>query len=199
MTNTDQDIIGAVLNGETSQFSILVDRYKDMIYTLAYRMLRNREEAEEAAQDTFIKTYSSLNKFKGDSKFSTWLYRVAYNCCLDRIKKNKRKYNTVSIDEFNYNSIKSLDDILNQIETQERNEAIKQCLNQLAHEDSYILTLYYYEELSLAEIAKTMSLTSNHVKVKLFRSRKRLASVLKDQIEPEIMIGYEKAFKQAIR
>ena len=71
--------------------TVLVDRYKDFIYTLALRMLKNREEAEEVSQDTFIKMYKSLSKFKGDSKFSTWLYKVAYNNCLDRIKKNKKQ------------------------------------------------------------------------------------------------------------
>ena len=199
MNRTDQDIIQAVLNGETQQFSQLVNRYKDMIYTLSMRMLQNREEAEEAAQDAFIKAYGNLNKFKGQSKFSTWIYRVAYNCCLDRIKKNKRQRSTVSIDEFSHSNIKSLDNILEKIGTSERNIAIKECLNQLDHDDAYLLTMYYYEELSLKEIGKTMGLTTNNVKVKLFRSRKRLASLLTEQIEPEIMIGYEKAFKQAVR
>lgn len=199
MTNTDLDIINAVLDGDTQQFALLVDRYKAMIFTLAIRMLQNREEAEEAAQDTFIKAYSSLGKFKGQSKFSTWIYRVAYNSCLDRIKKQKRKYNTVSINEFNYNSIKSLDDTLQDLETEERNRTIKACLNQLPHKDAYMLTLFYYEEQSLEEIAKAMALTVNNVKVKLFRSRKRLASILKEKLEPEILIGYEKALKQIVR
>ncbi len=199
MTNTDQEIIAAVLKGNTGQFSHLVDRYKTMVYTLTIRMLQNREEAEEAAQDTFIKAYGSLTKFKGQSKFSTWIYRVAYNCCLDRIKKNKRQYNTVSIDDYNYNSIKSLDDALGQMETDERNKTIRGCMSLLPYKDAFILTLFYYEEQSLDEIAKSMGLTVNNVKVKLFRGRKRLASILKEKLEPENLIGYEKALKQVVR
>ena len=90
-TISDQHYIDKVLQGETNCFAVLVDRYKDMIFTLALKMIKNREEAEEVAQDTFIKAYNSLSKFKGDSKFSTWIYKVAYNTCLDRLKKNKKK------------------------------------------------------------------------------------------------------------
>ena len=87
---SDQHYIDKILQGETNSFAVLVDHYKDMIFTLALKMVKNREEAEEVAQDTFIKIYSSLNKFKGDSKFSTWIYKIAYNTCLDRLKKNKK-------------------------------------------------------------------------------------------------------------
>lgn len=85
----DQHYINLVLKGDTNAFAVLVDRYKDLVYTLSLRMIKNREEAEELSQDTFIKVYRSLGKFKGESKFSTWLYKVAYNTCLDRLKKNK--------------------------------------------------------------------------------------------------------------
>ena len=88
---SDQHYIDKILQGETNSFAVLVDRYKDMIFTLALKMVKNREEAEEVAQDTFIKIYNSLNKFKGDSKFSTWIYKIAYNTCLDRLKKNKKE------------------------------------------------------------------------------------------------------------
>ena len=93
--NNDQIIIDQILEGDTNAFSVLVDRYKDLVFTLAIRMVKNREEAEEVSQDTFIKVYKSLSKFKGNSKFSTWIYKVAYNTCLDRLKKIKREYNVV--------------------------------------------------------------------------------------------------------
>ena len=90
MTTNDQHYINLVLDGDANAFTSLVNRYKNMVFTLTLRMLKNREEAEEVAQDTFIKMYKSLNKFKGDSKFSTWVYRIAYNTSLDRLKKNKK-------------------------------------------------------------------------------------------------------------
>ncbi len=90
-TNQDQIIIDKILKGDTNAFAVLVDSYKDLVFTLALRMIKNREEAEEVSQDTFIKVFKSLDKFKGESKFSTWIYRVAYNTCLDRLKKIKRR------------------------------------------------------------------------------------------------------------
>ena len=95
---SDQHYINQIIQGNTNVFGVLVDRYKEMIFTLALKMIKNREEAEEISQDTFIKIYNSLNKFKGDSKFSTWIYKIAYNTCLDRLKKNKKEENTISID-----------------------------------------------------------------------------------------------------
>ena len=111
-TLNDQHYIDKILQGETNAFAVLVDRYKNMIFTLALKMVKNREEAEEVAQDTFIKAYSSLNKFKGDSKFSTWIYRVAYNTCLDRLKKNKKEDLNISIDKFSAHLIKTMDNAL---------------------------------------------------------------------------------------
>src|SRR5690606_9336571 len=99
-TDQEASIINQIIGGDTQAFSVLVDVYKDLVFTLAIRMLKNREEAEEVSQDTFIKIYKALPKFKGDSKFSTWVYKVAYHSCLDRIKKNKRKFSEVEINKF---------------------------------------------------------------------------------------------------
>ena len=191
-TNRDQIIIDKILKGETNSFAELVDNYKDLVFTLALRMLRNREEAEEVSQDTFIKVFKSLNKFKGKSKFSTWIYRVAYNTCLDRLKKIKREYNVVAIDEFTEHQIKTLDNVLDKMEQDEHKQKIQECLQLLPSDDSFLLTLYYFEELSLEEISKVVNLTANNVKVKLFRSRKRLTAILKEQLEPEIIESYER-------
>ena len=103
MTIDDQHYINLIINGDTNAFAILVDRYKDLVYTLTLRMMKNREEAEEVSQDTFIKAYKSINRFKGDSKFSTWLYRITYHNCLDAIKKNKKHHNSFEINEITFN------------------------------------------------------------------------------------------------
>lgn len=191
-TTNDQIIINQILEGDAKAFSKLVDCYKDMVFTLALRMVKNREEAEEIAQDTFIKVYKSLSKFKGNSKFSTWIYRVAYNTCLDRIKQIKRKYNEVAIDEFTEHQVKTIDNALDRMEEQEHKDKIQHCLQLLPSDDSFLLTLYYFEEMSLEEISKIVNLTANNVKVKLFRSRKKLTSILKDHLEPEIIECYER-------
>lgn len=195
MTTNDQIIINQILVGDTNAFTTLVNRYKDLVFTLALRMLKNREEAEEVSQDTFIKVYNSLDKFKGDSKFSTWIYKVAYNSCLDQIKKNKKHQNNVEINEFTQHQIKTMDNAFDTLVEEERNQLIQDCLNLLPSEDSFLLTLYYFEEQSLDEIANVVGLTANNVKVKLFRSRKKLATILKEQLEPEIIGSYERAHK----
>lgn len=193
MTINDQILINQILAGDANAFTQLVNRYKDLVFTLALRMLKNREEAEEVSQDTFIKTYKSLDKFKGDSKFSTWIYKVAYNNCLDRIKKNKKYLNDVEINEFTEHQVKTVDNAFNALVEEERNQLIQDCLLLLPSEDSFLLTLYYFEEQSLEDIATIVGLTANNVKVKIFRSRKKLASILKDRLEPEIIEYYERA------
>lgn len=197
MTTNDQVYIDKILNGDPNAYAVLVDRYKDLVYTLAIRMVKNREDAEEVSQDTFIKAYNSLSRFKGESKFSTWIYKVAYNTSLDRLKKIKRQYNTVAIDEYTEHQVKSIDNALDKIEEQERQKAIKACMDLLPGDDSFILTLFYFEELSLDEISKVMGLKPNNVKVKLFRSRKKLATVLKEQLDNEIIESYGGSYRAA--
>jgi len=199
MTTNDQVYIDKILNGDTSAFAVLVDRYKDLVYTLAIRMVKNREEAEEISQDTFIKVYKSLSKFKGTSKFSTWIYKVAYNTCLDRLKKIKRQYNTVAIDQYTEHQVKTIDDALDKIEEEEKQLVIKNCLELLPSEDSFLLTLFYFEELSLDEISKVVGLTPNNIKVKLFRSRKKLATLLNERLDTETIESYERSYRTAVR
>jgi len=192
MTTNDEKIINQIIAGDSNAFSVLVDRYKDLVFTLSLKMLKNREEAEEVAQDTFIKVFKSLSKFKGDSKFSTWIYKVTYNSCLDRLKKNKKEQLKVAIDEYTEHQVKTIDNALENMVEEERQQAIKACLELLPPDDSFLLTLYYFEEQSLEEIAKVVGLTANNVKVKLFRSRKKLTSILKANLEPEIIEQYER-------
>ena len=192
MTTNDEKIINQIIAGDSNAFSVLVDRYKDLVFTLSLKMLKNREEAEEVAQDTFIKVFKSLSKFKGDSKFSTWIYKVTYNSCLDRLKKNKKHQLKVAIDEYTEHQVKTIDNALENMVEEERQQAIKGCLELLPPDDSFLLTLYYFEEQSLDEIAKVVGLTANNVKVKLFRSRKKLTSILKANLEPEIIEQYER-------
>ncbi|WP_281231177.1 RNA polymerase sigma factor [Flavobacterium gelatinilyticum] len=188
----DQHYIDKILQGETNAFAVLVDRYKDMIFSLSLKMMKNKEEAEEAAQDTFIKTFNSLSKFKGDSKFSTWIYKISYNTCLDRLKKNKKEENNISIDEFSSHLIKTMDNALSALEDKEKRQTIQNCLNLLPREENFLLTLFYFEEQNLEEIGKIMNINANNVKVKLFRSRQKLAVILKKQLEPEIIECYER-------
>jgi len=190
-TTNEQLLINQIINGDTKSFSILVNHYKDLVFSLTLRMLKNREEAEEISQDVFIKIYKSLHKFKGDSKLSTWVYKIAYNSCLDRLKQYKKEYINVPIDEFTENKVQILDNALENMMIEDRKEMIQNCINKLPSDDGFLLTLYYFEDLSLDEISNIVGLTSNNVKVKLFRSRKKLATILRLELEPEIISNYE--------
>lgn len=192
METNDQPLIDTILAGNPQSFSLLVDRYKDLVFTLAIRMLKHREEAEEVSQDTFIKVFRSLNRFKGDSKFSTWIYKIAYHTCLDKLKKNKREQHVFAINEYTDIQVETVDNALDMMEKEERKRAIQECLQLLPSKDIAILTLFYFEGLSLNEIAKIIDITANNVKVKLFRSRKKLTGILRDKLEPEIIENYER-------
>ena len=187
----DQHYINLILNGNPNAFAALVDRYKDMVYTLALKMVNNKEEAEEIAQDTFIKVYNSLNKFKGESKFSTWVYKITYNTSLDSLKKSKRQKNTTYIEDFSEHQVKEIESVLDTIDEKERNEVIQNCIEELPNDEAFLLTLYYFDGQSVDEISKVMNNSVSNIKVKLFRTRKKLASILKSRLEPEILDYYE--------
>lgn len=173
----DDYYIKQVLKGKTNAFAILVERHKDMVFTLAMKMLKDRGEAEEVAQDTFVKCYQSLARFKGESKFSTWLYKIAYNKCLDSLKRNKRYVIPDSISAMEGKGGEELN-ALQQIAKKDRDKAVQQAIRTLPEEEQLLILLYYFEELAIKEIAKIVHLSEANIKVKLFRSRKFLYELL---------------------
>ena len=190
--NDDDYYIKKTLEGDSNSFSVLVERYQNMVFALALKMLKHREESEEVSQDTFIKVYKSLSKFNGESKFSTWIYRIAYNTCLDRIKKNSKYNNNVEINEITSNEISHTESIFDSLENKERSIIVKQCMDKLPEDERIIIHLFCFEELNLKEIVEIVSMTEGNVKVKLFRARKKLFSIFKESVEPEIYSSYER-------
>jgi len=183
-TKPDEYYINETLNGNVNAYAFLVERYKHMVFTLTMRIVKNREEAEEVSQDVFVKAYKNLKSFKGESKFSTWIYKIGYYASLDVVKKNKRQINSINIDEFNEGNIGSMQDGLKYLEAKERKKVINDALLRLDEDEQVILTLYYFEEMPLKEISKVVNLSLENIKVKLFRARKKLFSLLKNVIEP---------------
>jgi len=156
---SDQYYIRKVLKGEVQAFSELVKRYQNMVYTIAYRMIRNKEEAEEVAQDTFVKAYTSLSKYRGEAKFSTWLYTIAYRKSLDIIKIKKRMVSTEVLQEVSEADVGMVEDALSYLQDKERKKVISDSILQLSEEDAVIITLYYFEEKSIKEIKEIAGLT----------------------------------------
>ncbi|MBT8325670.1 MAG: sigma-70 family RNA polymerase sigma factor [Winogradskyella sp.] len=191
MTPTnDQSIIKAVANGDTLAYAQLVDRYKDLVFNVALKLLQHREEAEEVAQDTFIKVFKQLSSFKGQSKLSTWIYKIAYNNSLDRLKKNKKYRNDVPIDGFTTERLKCVDNALEQLIEAEKQQLIKNSLAQLPEDYRLVLQMFYFEDLSLQEMAEIINIEANTVKVKLFRARKKLATILEETMQQQHKIMY---------
>ena len=189
-TTTDQYHIDKVLEGNANAFGELVRRYQDYVFTITMRMVRNKEEAQEITQDTFVKAYESLKSFRGDSKFSSWLYTIAYRKTLDRIKQQKRQRYSEDLDQIHEADLGEISNALDFMIQDERSEVIKSAINSLAPDVAAIITYYYYEELSVKEIEKITGLKADNIKVKLFRGRKKLFSLLKQSILPEIQNGY---------
>ena len=189
-TNNSDKLIKKILAGNTKLFEKVVDDHKNLVFSLALRMLKNREEAEEVSQDTFVKVYASLNGFKGDSKLSTWIYKVAYNTCLDHLKTNKRQINYDMEEEISASTIDEVDNALDSLIANERRALIKSCIYELAPEDSALLTCYYFEDKNLLELEKIFILSTNTLKVRLFRARKRLAVIMTEKLQPEILRNY---------
>lgn len=189
-TTTDQYHIKLTLEGDANAFGELVRRYQDYVFTVVVRMIRNKEEAQEITQDTFVKAYESLAKFRGESKFSSWLYTIAYRKTLDRIKQQKRMMGSEDIDHCNEGDLGEITNALDYMMLQERRDEIKTAINSLAPDVAAIITFYYYEELSVKEIEKLTGLRPDNIKVKLFRGRKKLFSLLKQSLLPEIQNGY---------
>ncbi len=183
---SDQYYINQVLEGQVNAFSVLVERYQGLVYTVVYRMIKNKEQAEEVAQDSFIKAYKSLSNYRGDAKFSTWLYTIAYRKSLDAIKASKRMITSELIEEVSEGEMELVGDALNYLQVKERKKIISDSIMKLPEDEAAIITLYYFEEKSVKEIVEIVNLTADNVKIKLYRSRKKLYSILKYHISPEI-------------
>ena len=186
---SDQSIIKLILAGDSQAFATLVSKYQHMVYNLAIKLMGDKQEAEEIAQDSFLQAYRSLSSFKGESKFSTWLYKIVYHKGLDALKKRKRKR---KLEVLNIDVYPALENDWDSLEVKERRRSVKEAVKNLNGDDALLITLFYFEELSLNEIGDILSVRVGAVKVKLFRARKRLAIYLRQKLEPEIINGYEK-------
>ena len=183
---SDQVYIDRVLQGDTNAFAYLVDKYKNLTYTVAMKIVRNHEDAEEVAQDSFIKAYSQLHTFKGESKFSTWLYTIVYRNSITRIRK--KKIATTNIDPYIIENKKSGYDFpqIEAIKNGEQKKYIAEAIDNLPETDAFLITLYYLEESSVEEIEQITGLTKTNVKVKLFRARKKLLNELSLLLKEEL-------------
>lgn len=182
----DRYYINKVLEGDVQAFSYLVDKYKDMTYTLAFRILKNRENAEEVAQDAFLKVYQNLGKFRSKSKFSTWLYRIVYNTAISKVRVKQKS--TISIEDEKFCEIGDDEHDVNKSFDIENNKMILQrLLSKLDESDRALITLYYLDECKISEISEITGYNSSNIKVKLHRTRKKMQEELQRILKSEIV------------
>jgi RNA polymerase sigma-70 factor (ECF subfamily) len=173
MTNlSDIEYIHRVRQGDTNAFVYLVQRYQRMIFSLVVKTVGNSSEAEDITQEIFIKVYQSLPKFREDSKFSTWLYRVACNFCFSHLRKQRDNFVSLNEEIISAGEFSDFEEQLENAAKEERIQWLDALLKELPAEELWIVTLYYKENLPVHEISEITNLSESNVKVKLHRTRK---------------------------
>ena len=179
----ENEIIRSVLRGNVNDFEKLVTAYEKNVYNIALRMVGDPDDAADMTQETFIKAYRALSGFRGDSKFSSWLYRIASNVCLDFLRSRSRhpQVSLSTVDEDDRATFELPDMRQNPEEQLMKKlgmEAVRRGLEQLPEQQRQILVLRELGGLSYAELAQTLGLEEGTVKSRIFRARKRLCALL---------------------
>ncbi|WP_335870894.1 RNA polymerase sigma factor SigW [Bacillus sp. 2205SS5-2] len=177
--------IKQVMKGDQNAFAEIVELYKDKVFQICYRMLGNRHEAEDMAQEAFMKAYINIHTFQQNRKFSTWLYRIATNLCIDRIRKKKPDYyldaEVRGTEGLTLYSQVSTDAALpeEEVESMELQETIQKKISNLPEKYRSVIVLKYIEELPLQEISEILDLPLGTVKTRVHRGREALRKQLR--------------------
>jgi RNA polymerase sigma-70 factor (ECF subfamily) len=187
----DEQLIERIRQGDVRRFADLVDRHKDRALTVAVRLLRRREDAEEAVQDAFVRAFRALADFRGDSKFSTWFYRILYNTCMTRIRRAGEAPG-ISLDDPEAGlSMVGLateaDDPLESLDRAETRAIIAEEMSRLPERFRVPVTLFYVNDMSYEEIAEVLDAPVGTVKTNLFRGR----VALRDRVRTRYAEGVE--------
>jgi RNA polymerase sigma-70 factor, ECF subfamily len=175
---TDNWYIDKVKNGDREAFATLIEKHKSMVYTVAYRIVKNHEDAEELTQDAFLKVFQSIGQFEQRSKFSTWLYKIVYNAAISSIRKKRIESTLLEPMIIENYSEEEIFENLDQLDDHGQKALVDRLMKKLNPEEGALITLYYMEDCSTQEIAEIMGLTQSNVKVKLHRIRKQMLTEL---------------------
>ena len=176
MPLTDAQIVDNILQGDSSSFQELVARYQKPVFGICYRMLRQREEAEDVSQEVFIKAYRYLTQYNREHKFSSWILKIATNTCIDAIRK--KRLDTMPLDEeikTNQEDVSAERAFLQE----EAHREIESAIAALPPDYRMVILLYHHQGQSYQEIAEGLDIPMSMVKNRLFRARKQLKESLK--------------------
>lgn len=184
----EQDFIEQLKQGKQSAFSLLLDQYQQKVFSTCISFVPNKEDAEDVAQEVFLEVFKSIHKFKGDSKLSTWIYRIATNKCLEFIrKKNTKKRfafmqsilgNEIPIDKTSYFTEFNHPGIL--LENKEKSKIIFKAINTLPESQKVVFTLAKIDGKSYQEIVEITGKSLSSVESIMFRAKKSLKEKLND-------------------
>lgn len=167
-------VIDKIKGGDFSACNFIVDKYKAFVFNICIRIVKNKEDAEEVAQDSFVKAFKSIDGFKHESKFSTWLYRITFNNAISKTRGKKvfnSEINESVSESANLSHVSNGLENLNRID---RKIVLKKAMEKLSEEENLLVSLYYFEENSIAEVSDITGLEVNYIKVKVHRARKKL-------------------------
>lgn len=174
----DQPLVARAQRGDKNAFTQIVEMYQTPVYNLAYRMLGNANDAEDAAQETFLRAYAQLIKFHADQKFATWLLSICAHYCIDRLRR--RRFLWLSLEDHALNNALMSDDPKpdDELMRRESQQEIERLLDRLSPANRLVVVLRYWHEQSIDEIAKTTGDSVSAVKVKLHRARQALGHAM---------------------
>jgi RNA polymerase sigma-70 factor (ECF subfamily) len=180
---SDTYYIERIQAGDTASFACLLDRYSRQIHSLIFKLIRNKEDTEELTQDVFMKVFRSLGSFKGESSFSTWIYKIAYNTAISETRKRKLEF--LALDEALIENVseEKVAGTMYQSDESEQLNRLETALAQLPPDERAIILLFYMEEKSIEEIVLITEISPSNVKTKLHRIRKKLFVLLKGMEE----------------
>ncbi len=191
MVDTEDSIyIERIINGDNNAYAFLVNKYGKMAYTVALRVMRNKEDAEDTAQESFIKAFQKIRSFKNNSKFSTWLYTIVYRTAVYNLRKNKITTQQIDDDITGSHTIEGINASELELNDKLLSKTVKEAIDKLPRTESLLITLFYINGNSVAEIRKITDLTESNIKVQLYRARKKLKKILKTTINHQLNIEF---------
>lgn len=186
--SSDIEIIERILKGNANAYTLLVDKYKKYVFTIAYRYTKNREDAEDVSQEIFIKIYKHLGSYKGEAKFSTWIYTIITTSCISFLRKKKILIATTEDYELENAQVDIHSNVTNKnIEEREKFNHLQNAIKLLEEEDALILTLFYQFDSSIQDLASILKIEPNNAKVKLHRARLKLKQKIELHFRNELI------------
>ncbi|HID95834.1 MAG TPA: RNA polymerase sigma factor [Candidatus Latescibacteria bacterium] len=187
MEISDEGLVERVKRGDARAFEILIDRHKRMVFNVAYRILGNRDDAEDAAQESFVRCYKSISSFRGGSKFTTWLYSIVSNVCLSEVGKSRWRQEFVELNQQAEAVFPELSEGTEPPEDiairEDFREKVRELVRSLPPQYRAVITLYHFKGFTYKELSEILDLPVGTIKTHLYRARELLRKAVLERFE----------------